>query len=148
MLIAQATGKVIARAIGSAIYACCDCNYSQIVWDSMWLHITSRMLLCQTDTVESHYLNTALCKQAMNHKAELNGTFVSQEAHDLKQDSEMLPRFRVAHKQSMVGPFKSWVASHAQHRTAMAVSFNFSNTPLLLCNTYFGVFSFHFLTPR
>ena len=30
-IIARATGKVIARAIASAIYACCECNYSQIV---------------------------------------------------------------------------------------------------------------------
>jgi len=29
-IIARATGKVIARAIASAIYACCVCNYSQM----------------------------------------------------------------------------------------------------------------------
>ena len=28
-IIARATGKVIARAIASAIYDCCECNYSQ-----------------------------------------------------------------------------------------------------------------------
>jgi len=37
-IIARATGKVIARAIASAIYACCECNYSQIVREFMWLH--------------------------------------------------------------------------------------------------------------
>ena len=35
VVIAQATGKVIAQAVASAIYACCECNYSQIVQDSM-----------------------------------------------------------------------------------------------------------------
>ena len=29
-IIARATGKVIARAIASAIYDCCECNYSQM----------------------------------------------------------------------------------------------------------------------
>ena len=32
--ISRATDKVIARAIASAIYACYDCNYSQIVRES------------------------------------------------------------------------------------------------------------------
>ena len=48
----------------------------------------------------------------MHHENELNSTFVSHEAHDIrrkdqKQDSEMSPRFLVAHKQSMAGLFKS-----------------------------------------
>ena len=34
-IIARATGKVVARAIASAIYACCECNYFQIVRESM-----------------------------------------------------------------------------------------------------------------
>ena len=33
--IARVTGKVIAGAIVSAIYACCECNYSQIVREFM-----------------------------------------------------------------------------------------------------------------
>jgi len=38
-IIARATGKVIAQAIASAIYACCECNHSQIALESMWLPI-------------------------------------------------------------------------------------------------------------
>ena len=34
-IIARATDKVIALAIARAIYACCECNYSQIVRESM-----------------------------------------------------------------------------------------------------------------
>ena len=34
-IVARVTGKVIAQAIVSAIYACCDCNYSQIVREFM-----------------------------------------------------------------------------------------------------------------
>ena len=50
----------------------------------------------------------------MHHKGKLNSTFASHEAHDIRckiktKDNEMLPMFRVAQKQSMVGLFKSWV---------------------------------------
>ena len=34
-IIARATGKVIARAIASAIYDCCECNYSQMAREYM-----------------------------------------------------------------------------------------------------------------
>ena len=37
-IIARATGKVITWAIASAIYACCECNYSQIAREYMWLN--------------------------------------------------------------------------------------------------------------
>ena len=47
-----------------------------------------RLLQCQTDTGEPHYLNTVLCKTskyATPHTGELNDiTFVSHEAHDFK----------------------------------------------------------------
>ena len=59
----------------------------------------------------------------------------------------MLPRFRVAHKQSMAGLFKTWVASHAQHKTAMTIRkfqlLQHTNAFML----YFSVFLFHFYTP-
>ena len=76
---------------------------------------------------------------------ELNDiAFASHKAHDSKhkkQDSEMLPRFRVAQEGSTAGPFKSIVASHAQHTAALTISFDFSNTPPLLCHI-----SAHFLS--
>ena len=48
----------------------------------------------------------------------------------------MSPWFRVAHEGSMVGPFKSQVASYAQHTEggALTIKFNFSNIPLIPCH--------------
>ena len=59
VVIAQATGKVIAQAVVSAIYACCECNYSQIVQDSMWLHINQNIIL-KVATVSNQYSGTSL----------------------------------------------------------------------------------------
>ena len=51
----------------------------------------------------------------------------------------MLPRFRVAHKQSMAGPLKSWVASWDSN------DYKFQLLQHIIASMpNFGAFSFHF----
>ena len=38
-LVVHLTGKVTAQAIARPIYACCECNYSKITLNFMWLPI-------------------------------------------------------------------------------------------------------------
>ena len=48
----------------------------------------------------------------------------------------MSPRFRVAHDRNMTGPFKSQVASYAEHRVALTISFDFTKKLPLLCHIH------------
>ena len=85
---------------------------------------TSRLLLCQTKTVEPHYLNTCYAKQKISYASymgEPNGIiFVSHEGHDfrhkiknktvkccpgLEQHTSRAQRIRSSHEYGMVGNF-------------------------------------------
>ena len=84
---------------------------------------------------------------------------VTHKAHDMysrqKRDTEMSPRFRVAHNRSTTGPFKSQVsiaACYAQHRVALCTSSALSIAPPFLCYTcisaHFVPFLQHFYNPE
>ena len=69
-------------------HARAQCSHPSVGLTQARPNYTSRLLLCQTNTVEPHFLNTVLCKtskQAMHHKGELNTTFICHETHDIRR---------------------------------------------------------------
>ena len=72
---ARTMGKVIAWAIVSAIYTCCDCNF-QIVWESMWFHINHILQVFEHCTEQNKRVSHASNGQADWYR------FASHKAHD------------------------------------------------------------------
>ena len=58
-----------------------------------------------------------------------------------KLDSDMLPKYRVAHKGSKTGPFKPQVASYAQHADGTTLTLS---QHTIISMLYFSTFLFHY----